>query len=158
MRNKRQRRDEKIPMDFPRRPLRSAILNSFQDLTGQAEKLNPVQLDNKGGLPLFLCLCLLFLGCLVACQEVQKPELKGEGPLAVVVPRGSTAPEYHAPIERWRTLHMEAIHQGDFTQRECVLCHNPKTGCNRCHQYIGAKLVVVPEAELYWPEGMSEKQ
>ena len=158
MRNKRQRRDEKIPMDFPRRPVRSAILNSFQDLTGQAEKLNPVQLDNKGGLPLFLCLCLLFLGCLVACQEVQKPELKGEGPLAVVVPRGSTAPEYHAPIERWRTLHMEAIHQGDFTQRECVLCHNPKTGCNRCHQYIGAKLVVVPEAELYWPEGKSEKQ
>ena len=158
MRNKRQRRDEKIPMDFPRRPLRSAILNSFQDLTGQAEKLNPVQLDSKGGLPLFLCFCFLLLGCFVACQQVQKPELKGEGPLAVVVPRGSTAPEYHAPIERWRTLHMEAIHQGDFTQRECVLCHNPKTGCNRCHQYIGAKLVVVPEAELYWPEGKSEKQ
>ena len=116
-----------------------------------------VRQGSQGYRLIFLVPCLLFLGCLVACQQVQKPELKGEGPLAVVVPRGSTAPEYHAPIDRWRTLHMEAIHQGDFTQRECVLCHNPKTGCNRCHQYIGAKLVVVPEAELYWPEGKNEK-
>ena len=117
-----------------------------------------VRQGSQGYRLIFLFPCFLLFSCLVACQQVQKPELKGEGPLAVVVPRGSTAPEYHAPIERWRTLHMEAIHQGDFTQRECVLCHNPKTGCNRCHQYIGAKLVVVPEAELYWPEGKSEKQ
>ncbi len=93
-------------------------------------------------------LVTIFLGC----QQVQKPELKGEGPLAVVVPRGSTAPEYHAPIERWRTIHMEAVNQGDFTERECVLCHNPNTGCNQCHQYIGAKVISVPEAHLYWPE------
>jgi len=158
MRNKRQMRDKKIPMDSPQRPLRSVILNSFQDLTRQTVMLNQVQYDNKGCLSVFLCFCLLLLSCLVACQQVQKPELKGEGPLAVVVPRGSTAPEYHAPIERWRILHMEAIHQGDFTQRECVLCHNPKTGCNRCHQYIGAKLVVVPEADLYWPEGKDERK
>ena len=100
----------------------------------------------------FSLLCLFLMSSLAACQQVQKPELKGEGPLAVVVPRGSTAPEYHAPIERWRTIHMEAVNQGDFSQRECVLCHNPKTGCNRCHTYIGAKEVSVPEANLYWPE------
>ena len=157
MRNKRQMRDKKIPMDSPLRPLRSVILNSFQDLTRQTDTLNQVQHDSKGCLFVFFCFCLLLLGCLVACQQVQKPELKGEGPLAVVVPRGSTAPEYHAPIERWRIFHMEAIHRGDFTERECVLCHNPKTGCNRCHHYIGAKLVVVPEADLYWPEGKDKK-
>ena len=120
-------------IDSSQRRLCGVILNSFQDLS-------------------FLFLCLLLLSCLFGCQQVQKPELKGEGPLAVVVPRGSTAPEYHTPIERWRSIHMEAINQGDFTQRECVLCHNPKTGCNKCHQYIGAKEVSVPEANLYWPE------
>jgi hypothetical protein len=102
--------------------------------------------------PFFLVFCFILMGFLAGCQQVQKPELNGEGPLTVVVPRGSTAPEYHAPIERWRTIHMEVINRGDFTQRECVLCHNPKTGCNRCHGYIGAKGISVPEADLYWPE------
>ena len=95
-----------------------------------------------------ICLSAGFIGC----GQVQKPELKGEGPLAIVVPRGSTAPEYHAPLERWRIIHMEAINQGDFTEKECVLCHNPKTGCNQCHKYLGAKEIIVPEANLYWPE------
>ncbi len=96
------------------------------------------------------------ISILFGCQQVQKPELKGEGPLAVVVPRGSTAPEYHAPIERWRVIHIEAINQGDFDQRECVFCHDPKTSCNRCHHYIGAKFVAVPEADLYWPDHKEE--
>src|SRR4030042_4783368 len=132
-RNKQQMTNNEVRVHSPQRCLRGVILNSFQDLS-------------------FLFLCLLLLSCLLGCQQVQKPELKGEGPLAVVVPRGSTAPEYHAPMERWRSIHMEAINQGDFTQRECVLCHNPKTGCNKCHQYIGAKEVSVPETSLYWPE------
>ena len=125
--------NDEFRVHSPQRRLCGVILNSFQDLN-------------------FLFPCLLLLSCFLGCQQVQKPELKGEGPLAVVVPRGSTAPEYHAPIERWRSIHMEAVNQGDFTQRECVLCHNPKTGCNKCHQYIGAKEVSVPEANLYWPE------
>ncbi len=101
---------------------------------------------------LFLFICLSLTGSFAGCQQAQKPELNGAGPLAVVVPRGSTAPEYHAPLERWRVTHMDAINQGDFSQRECVLCHNPKTGCNQCHTYIGAKEVSVPEASLYWPD------
>jgi len=99
---------------------------------------------------------VLVLG-LLGCQQVQKPELKGEGPLAVIVPRGTAVPEYHAPLERWRTLHVEALNRGDFSQRECVLCHNPKTGCNQCHKYIGVKEVSVPESSLYWPERKKEK-
>lgn len=86
------------------------------------------------------------------CQQVEKPELRGEGPLAVTVARGTSVPEYHAPAERWRIRHKEAINQGDFTEKECILCHNPKTGCNQCHQYAGVKEISVPEAVLYWAE------
>jgi hypothetical protein len=95
---------------------------------------------------------------LVGCQQVQKPELKGEGPLAITVERGTSVPESHGPLERWRTLHVEALNQGDFSQRECVLCHNPKTGCNQCHRYVGAKEISVAEASLYWPEPKEEKR
>lgn len=104
-----------------------------------------------------LIISILFLG-LLGCQQVQKPELRGEGPLATTVARGTAVPEYHAPLERWRTLHMEALNRGDFSQRECVLCHNPKTGCNQCHNYVGAKEISVPEASLYWPESEKEKR
>jgi len=83
---------------------------------------------------------------------VQKPEVKGEGPLAVTVARGTATPEYHAPAERWRTLHGEAVNRGDFSRRECVLCHDLRMGCNQCHQYIGAPRIAVPDAALYWPE------
>ena len=88
---------------------------------------------------------------LLGCQQVQKPELNGQGPLGVKVARGMAIPEYHAPAERWRIHHVEALNRGDFEQRECMLCHNPRTGCNQCHQYAGAKQISVPEAALYWP-------
>jgi hypothetical protein len=95
---------------------------------------------------------LIVLFSLRACQQVQKPELKGEGPLAVTVARGTATPEYHAPAERWRINHGQALNRGDFTQRECVLCHNLETGCNQCHRYVGTPKIIVPEASLYWVE------
>jgi len=98
-----------------------------------------------------ICVPLVFVG-LLACQQVQKPELKGEGPLAVIVPRGTATPEYHAPAARWRINHGQAINRGDFSRRECVLCHNPETGCNQCHQYVGTPKINVPEASLYWAD------
>jgi hypothetical protein len=103
----------------------------------------------------FLCIsakiCVpIALLALLACQQVQKPELKGEGPLAVTVARGTATPEYHAPAERWRVSHGQALNRGDFSQRECVLCHNPETGCNQCHQYVGTQKISVREASLYW--------
>lgn len=98
---------------------------------------------------------VLFLLILLAsggCQQVQKPELNGEGPLEVTVARGTPTPEYHSPAEQWRTLHGELLNRGDFTPRGCVLCHDPQTGCNQCHQYVGVKRIDVPEASLYWPK------
>ena len=75
----------------------------------------------------------------------------GQGPLAVKVTRGTAVPEYHAPAERWRIQHPEALNRGDFSQKECILCHNPRTGCNQCHGYAGVKPITVPEAALFWP-------
>jgi hypothetical protein len=98
-----------------------------------------------------ICVPLVFVG-LLACQQVQKPELKGEGPLAVIVARGTATPEYHAPAARWQINHGQAINRGDFSRRECVLCHNPETGCNQCHQYVGSPKISVPEASLYWTD------
>jgi hypothetical protein len=89
---------------------------------------------------------------IVACQQVQKPEVRGEGPLSVKMARGIVAPEFHAPIERWRTTHKKAINNRDFTERVCVLCHNPKTSCNQCHKYIAAREISIAEASLLWPE------
>ncbi len=99
---------------------------------------------------------MIFLGT-SGCQQVEKPELKGEGPLAVTVLRGTSVPAYHAPAERWRVRHKEAINQGDFSERECILCHNPQTGCNRCHQYVGVKEISVPESAIYWKETKGKK-
>jgi hypothetical protein len=99
---------------------------------------------------ILLVMAFLSLGGF-GCQQVQKPELNGQGPLAVKVARGTVVPEYHAPAERWRVQHMDALNLGDFSQRECMLCHNPQTGCNQCHQYAGAKQISVLEAVLYWP-------
>jgi hypothetical protein len=90
------------------------------------------------------------------CQNVQKPEIKGQGPLAVVMDRGTATAEYHAPLERWRAAHKQALNDGDFTERECVLCHNPQKSCNHCHAYVGAKEISIPEASLYWPDSQDE--
>jgi hypothetical protein len=101
---------------------------------------------------LSILLAITVLGlCALGCQQVQKPELNGQGPLAVRVARGTAVPEYHAPAERWRVQHQEALNRGDFSQKECILCHNPRTGCNQCHQYAGVKQILVPEAALFWP-------
>jgi len=93
-----------------------------------------------------------------SCQQVQKPEVRGEGPLTVKMARGVTSPEFHAPLERWRTTHKNALNMGDFTERECILCHDPKKSCNHCHQYIGAREVSVAEASLFWPEEEKKKE
>jgi hypothetical protein len=102
------------------------------------------------------CLLAAFLLIAAGCQNVQKPEIKGGGPLAVVMDRGAATAEYHAPLERWRAIHKEALQNGDFTQRECGLCHNPQKSCNNCHAYVGAKEVSIPEASLYWPDPRTE--
>jgi len=104
----------------------------------------------------WITICFALGLVLLGCQQVQKPETKGSGPLAVVMERSTATAEYHAPLERWRATHKKALTDRDFTERECVLCHNPEKSCNNCHRYIGAKDISVPEASLYWPEAVKK--
>ncbi len=108
-----------------------------------------------------MIVCLLSaisLFMIAGCQQVQKPEVRGEGPLAVKMDRGITPPEFHAPLEQWRTTHKNGLNRGDFTERECVLCHDPKKSCNRCHQYIGVREISVAEVSLLWPDEEKKKE
>ena len=118
------------------------------------------KMTNYKKIPLSVCylLTVTSLFMIAGCQQVQKPEVRGEGPLAVKTARGITSPEFHAPLERWRTTHKKALNIGDFTERECILCHDPQKSCNNCHKYIGVRAIYVPEAFLFWPEEKKEKE
>ena len=114
----------------------------------------------RKNLKIIFC-CMLSALCfpiLLGCQQVQKPEVNGEGPLGVKMARGIISPEFHAPLERWRTSHKQALNGGDFTERQCVLCHDPQKSCNNCHGYIGARKIEVSEASFLWLEAKKEKE
>ena len=70
-------------------------------------------------------------------ERVEKPQLNGEGPLAIVLGKELAVPNYHNPIEWWKKRHMEIINLRDFSKRECMLCHQVDTSCNNCHRYVG---------------------
>jgi len=92
-----------------------------------------------------LVAALLALTVVFGCNErVAKPELKGEGPLALKLPSGILSPEYHQPVEYWKQHHMDILKRGDYDKRECMLCHDVHTSCNNCHDYVG-----VPRVEAY---------
>ena len=84
-------------------------------------------------------LVLAMVGC--SNERVAKPELKGGGPLAVRMEPGLLSPEYHQPVDYWKDHHMDIVKRGDFTKQECMVCHDPNTSCNNCHEYVGAPLV-----------------
>jgi hypothetical protein len=91
-------------------------------------------------LPLLVLAVLVLV--LSACDlGVQKPLKDGTGPLAVTIARTREAPDYHNPLEWWTAYHPQAIGDGVFSKRECMLCHVPEQSCNKCHEYVGAKLV-----------------
>jgi len=90
---------------------------------------------------LFAALVMVFaLTALTGCK-VEKPELKGKGELALSLPEGLLSPEYHQPVEYWKTHHMDIVNRGDFSKEECMLCHDAHTSCNNCHDYVGVNRV-----------------
>lgn len=88
---------------------------------------------------------LLLLSFTMGCNKVQKPELKGEGPLALKLPDGVLSPEYHQPVDYWKQHHMDLILRGDYNRQECMLCHDANTSCNNCHDYVGVPRVATYE-------------
>ncbi|MBM2817344.1 MAG: hypothetical protein HW421_4106 [Ignavibacteria bacterium] len=89
---------------------------------------------------------LLILLYFNSCQtSPTKPELRGEGPLAVQINDKIVGiPEYHNPIETWRIRHMNEINDGNYLQKDCFICHEARTSCNNCHDYVGVVKVTEP--------------
>jgi hypothetical protein len=83
-------------------------------------------------------LALFLSGC---DMGVEKPVKDGTGPLAVTIARTREAPDYHSPLDWWTANHPNGVSDGVFSKRECMLCHVPEQSCNKCHEYVGAKLV-----------------
>ena len=88
----------------------------------------------------FLAASLLLLMSVAGCK-VEKPEMKGKGPLALKLPAGVLSPEYHQPVEYWKQHHMDILKRGDYSKQECMLCHDVNTSCNNCHDYVGVTRV-----------------
>ncbi len=99
--------------------------------------------------PAAALLTALVLGC---AEPVEPPTLAsegGRGPLAIVV-SAAEAPEYHHPAGWWRSNHPALVARGpeadegryDYSPRECLVCHDPKTSCHRCHAYAGVAPVL----------------
>ena len=94
----------------------------------------------------FVILLLIALAILafVQPQWVPEPAKDGAGPLAVKIDSRLVAPEYHSPIEWWRTHHMDIINSGDFAEADCLRCHDATTSCNNCHSYVGVRAIPTP--------------
>lgn len=84
-------------------------------------------------------LAMVAVGC--SNERVAKPELKGTGPLALILPAGILSPEYHQPVDFWKQHHMDILARGDYSKHECMLCHDANTSCNNCHEYVGVAKV-----------------
>jgi hypothetical protein len=97
---------------------------------------------------------LLLAAMLIGCAErVERPALASHGAkgrLAIGMETGMAAAEYHHPAEWWRRNHMRFLARGenedegryDYSPRECLVCHNPRTSCNVCHRYVGVSPVL----------------
>jgi hypothetical protein len=73
---------------------------------------------------------------------VEKPVKDGPGPLSLYVDPALPAPEYHSPLESWRTQHVDMLARGDLLQADCLQCHDVERSCNNCHRYVGAAAIV----------------
>ncbi len=93
----------------------------------------------------FVLLLITFaLLAFVQPQRVPEPAKDGPGPLAVKIDSRLVAPEYHSPLDWWRTHHMDMVNAGDFVEADCLQCHDPITSCNNCHHYVGVRTIATP--------------
>ncbi len=95
---------------------------------------------------IFIILLLIAFALLAFVQPrwVPRPEMDGAGPLAVKIDARLAAPEYHSPLEWWKTHHMDVVNSGDLREADCLQCHDPVTSCNNCHGYVGVRAIVTP--------------
>ncbi len=95
---------------------------------------------------ILIVLFLIALALLAFAQPnwVATPVKDGPGPLAVKIDSRLVSPEYHSPLEWWRTHHMDMVNDGDFAETNCLQCHDATTSCNNCHGYVGVRAIATP--------------
>lgn len=72
---------------------------------------------------------------------VEPPVKDGPGPLSVYISSQYAAPEYHSPLDYWKTHHTDMVNRGDLDQQDCLYCHEPERSCNNCHGFVGANSI-----------------
>ncbi len=94
----------------------------------------------------FIGLVLIAFALIASVQPrgVAKPIKDGAGPLAVKIDSRLVAPEYHSPLDWWRTHHMDVVNAGDLAETNCLQCHDATKSCNNCHGYVGVRAIVTP--------------
>lgn len=71
---------------------------------------------------ILLLLVIVFLGCVGA------------------PPQRELVTEFSKPVSHtseWKAVHSRAVAEEPLDRYQCVLCHAPKTSCDRCHDYVG---------------------
>ena len=87
----------------------------------------------------FILAVLIVVGLVVGFYPtyVEEPVKDGTGPMAILMDPVLLAPQTHTPLDWWQTHHMDVVNRGDFTQKDCLHCHEAQTSCNNCHSYVG---------------------
>ncbi len=95
-------------------------------------------------------LSLLSLWLLLAasgCDYEEKPVYEGDWVIKdACTPYMIDVPPFHTPISEWRVTHKRFLEDGLYTEKRCLICHEPDVACNRCHNYVGVK-PVYPELQ-----------
>lgn len=71
---------------------------------------------------ILLLLVIIFLGC------IGTP------------PQRELVTEFSKPVlhtAEYRATHSAVVKDEPLERYQCVLCHTPKTSCDRCHDYVG---------------------
>ncbi|MFC1477586.1 hypothetical protein ACFL6L_03860 [candidate division KSB1 bacterium] len=100
-------------------------------------------------LPVAAVIVLISFILVMNCGHPEKPVLRGpRADFDIQIDSDKLIiPEYHNPLEVWKPRHMQSIQKKEFTERDCMTCHEIEKSCNDCHSYVG-----VPEVLRYSPE------
>ncbi|WP_456475291.1 hypothetical protein [Candidatus Pyrohabitans sp.] len=60
-------------------------------------------------------------------------------------------PSPKVSMEYWKANHGNEVESGRASEENCLNCHKPDQFCNKCHAYVGVKLIEAGEAEAAPP-------
>ncbi|MCI4624481.1 MAG: hypothetical protein L3V56_00805 [Candidatus Magnetoovum sp. WYHC-5] len=103
----------------------------------------------RGNFVKLILLLLLIPVFNTGCVEVENPVMTDENIKAFESQEIiDLIPYWHRPIKEWRNVHMDKFNSGEVTLSNCIVCHSdPETFCNRCHEYVGVKNIVIDKSQ-----------